>query len=205
MVDIKISYLSGRTNKIVFALFILTLFYSLSLFVAPMTLEPGTVEGLNGAANRIVHRQEWNDLPIYHRAIYTFSDLNCHQMHERSYSLNGNQMPVCSRDVGIFSGFTFGFLLMSFSRGGRDTKDIMLDLLNFDLAMTESKKTFILIVLGGIFALPMILDGGLQMISDYESFNAFRTLTGLLFGFGFSVFISSIILSSTPYENYQRS
>ncbi len=205
MVDIGFKYLSGRVNKIVFIFFILTLFYSVSIFVAPLTLEPGTVEELNGAANQIVHESEWRDLPTYHRAIYTFSDLNCHQMHERSYSLNGNQLPVCSRDVGIFVGFTIGFMLMSFVRGAREMKDIMLDLIDIDRNISEMKKTLILIIVGSIFALPLILDGSIQLVTDYESFNAFRTLTGLLFGFGFSVFVSSIILSSSPFEKYQTS
>ncbi|MBS3789445.1 MAG: DUF2085 domain-containing protein [Candidatus Thermoplasmatota archaeon] len=202
MVDIGFRYLSGRVNKLVFVVFVVILFYTLSLFIVPLTLEPGTVEGLDGAANRIVHREEWEDLPYYHRAIYLFSDLNCHQKHERSYSLNGNQMPVCARDVGIFIGFSLGFLLMSFVRGARNLKDILLDTMNLDTSISEIKKTIILIILGAAFTLPLILDGSIQLISDYESFNAFRTFTGLLFGFGFSVFISGIILSSSPFEDY---
>ncbi len=202
MVDISSKYLSGRVNKIVFVLFIIVLFYTVSLFIVPLTLEPGTVEGLEGAANQIVHSHEWEDLPYYHRAIYLFSDLNCHQNHERSYSLNGNQMPVCARDVGIFIGFSFGFLLMSFIRGARDLKDTLLDVMNLDTEMKEMNKTIILFVVGAILALPLILDGSIQLVTDYESFNAFRTFTGLLFGFGFSVFISGMILSSSSFEDY---
>lgn len=203
MVDIGFKYLSGRVNKIVLVFFVLALFYTVSLFVVPLTLEPGTVEGLDGAANQIVYEEKWSDLPIYHRAIYTFSDLNCHQMHERSYSLNGNQMPVCARDVGIFIGSTLGLFMMSFKRGAENLKDTLLDLIDISTDKTELKKTLILIIVGAMFALPMILDGGIQLVTDYESFNAFRTLTGLIFGFGFSVFISALILSSAPYENYQ--
>ncbi|MFW6048215.1 MAG: DUF2085 domain-containing protein [Candidatus Natronoplasma sp.] len=202
MVDISLKYLSGRVNKVVFVLFIIVLFYTVSLFIAPLTLEPGTVEGLDGAANRIVHSHEWEDLHYYHRAVYLFSDLNCHQNHERSYSLNGNQMPVCARDVGIFIGFSFGFLLMSFTRGARDLKDTLLDVMNIDTEMKEIKKTIILVLVGAILALPLILDGSIQLVTDYESFNAFRTFTGLLFGFGFSVFVSGLILSTSTFEDY---
>ncbi len=203
MVDISLKYLSGRVNKVVFVIFIIVLFYTVSLFIAPLTLEPGTVEGLNGAANRIVHSHEWQDLSYYHHAVYLFSDLNCHQQHERSYTLNGNQMPVCARDVGIFVGFSLGFLLMSFVRGARDLKDILLDTMNLDTEMSETKKTIFLIIVGAVLALPLILDGSIQLVSDYESFNAFRTFTGLLFGFGFSVFISGLILSSSSFEDYR--
>jgi len=200
--DFSFKYLSGNTNKIVFVFFLVVLFYTVSLFVAPLTLEPGTVEGLDGAANRVVHSDEWEDLNPYHRSIYLFSDLNCHQKHERSYSLNGNQMPVCARDVGIFVGFSLGFFLMSFTRGARDLENILLDTMNLDTNMPKIKKITILAIIGGILALPLVLDGSIQLVTDYESFNAFRTFTGVLFGFGFSVFISALILSSSSFEYY---
>ncbi|GIS50060.1 MAG: hypothetical protein Ct9H90mP24_3520 [Methanobacteriota archaeon] len=31
--------------------------------------------------------------------------------HERSWEINGNQMPVCARDIGIFLGFSIGCLI----------------------------------------------------------------------------------------------
>ena len=34
----------------------------------------------------------WTDLNVYSAAIYAFGDLNCHNKHERSWSVNGNQM-----------------------------------------------------------------------------------------------------------------
>lgn len=41
MAEIGLQYLkSGNLNKIVFVLFIFAIFYSVSLFVAPLTLEP---------------------------------------------------------------------------------------------------------------------------------------------------------------------
>ncbi len=202
MPDVGLQYLrSGISNKIVFVIFIVAFFYTVSLFIAPLTLDPGTVEGLDGAANRIVYNEEWRDLPFYHRAVYTFGDLNCHQKHGRSYSLNGNQMPVCARDVGIFIGASMGLLLMSFTKSCRDLKDTLLDMINLDLSMSKKKKVALLVILGAIFALPLILDGSIQLVTGYESFNEFRTFTGLLFGFGFSVFISAMILSApTPKE-----
>jgi len=205
MAKIGLKYLiSGRMNKIVFVLFIVAAFYSVSLFIAPLTLEPGTVEGLDGAANRIVYGERWEELPIYHRAVYIFGDLNCHQKAERTYTVNGNQMPVCARDVGIFIGASGGLLLMSLTKGGKNLKDMLLDLINLDLTMSEKKKIAILIILGAVFALPLILDGTIQLVTDYESFNAFRTLTGVLFGFGFSIFISAILLSASPIGEYQK-
>ncbi len=205
MPELDLDNLSGSVNKLVFIFFLVVLFYTISLFVAPLTLEPGTVEGLDGNANRVDYFDKWQKLSPYHQGIYLFSDLNCHQRHYRSYEINGNQMPVCARDVGIFIGFSIGFFLMSFMRGARDFKDILLNLIDLDTRMSETKKTLILIILGAIFTLPLVLDGGIQLVTDYESFNAWRTVTGLLFGFGFSAFISSLILSSSSIGHYKKS
>lgn len=203
--DLKFEHLKGNMNKLILVIFVVVLIYTSGVFIAPLTLEPGEVEELDGAANRIVYSEKWEELPLYHRVVYQFSDLNCHQKYYRSYSINGNQMPLCARCVGMFLGFTAGFLMMSFVRGGKELKDLLLELVNLDTDLSEKKKLIILILLGSVFALPMILDGGLQAISDYESFNEFRTFTGLLFGVGFSVLISALLLSTTPVGHYQDS
>lgn len=40
-----------------------------------------------------------------------FSDL-CHQSAERSFWINGQPMAVCSRCIGIYAGFAFGWILL---------------------------------------------------------------------------------------------
>ena len=41
-----------------------------------------------------------------------------------------------------------------------------------------------------ILVLPLILDGGIQMFTSYESNNFKRFVTGLLFGYGLFMFIA---------------
>ncbi|MFO7991847.1 MAG: DUF2085 domain-containing protein [Thermoplasmata archaeon] len=183
-------------NKGPFIFFLLASFYTLSLFIAPFTLEPGTVENLDGNANMIDYMDRWDDMSPYHSLIYTFSDFNCHQKSSRSYYINENQMPVCARDVGIFTGMSIGLFIMMFIQSRRDYKDIILDLLHINKNYTQGRKSWIIVILGLITVLPMALDGGIQLVTSYESTNPLRTITGLLFGFGFSVFICSLILSS---------
>lgn len=43
-----------------------------------------------------------------------FSGL-CHQIPARSFALNGQPMAVCSRCLGIYSGFVFGWILLPIS------------------------------------------------------------------------------------------
>jgi len=142
-----------KINKPIIILFFLSFVYAVSLFIAPLTLEPHTVEGLDGNANMIDYSDKWDKLSVYHKAVYTFSDFNCHQKHNRSYTINENQMPVCARDVGIFIGLSFGFLFMSFAELDYDYKNVLLRILHIDTSISEKKKIAILIVLGALFVL----------------------------------------------------
>lgn len=193
-----------RINKFPLIIFVLVSFYTLGLFIAPLTLEPGTVGPLSGGANQISLAEEWEDLPVYHRVIYTFSDFNCHQMHERSYFINDNQMPVCARCMGIFLGLTGGLLVMVFFKPEPDYKDMLLKFVPGEHSRrSDLHKIMILVGLASLVILPMLLDGGLQMVTSHESTNRVRTVTGLIFGFGLSVFLMALLMSTTaePGEN----
>jgi uncharacterized membrane protein len=118
-------------------------FFLISFFLAPLTLEPGTVQNVEGRANVIGFFSEdgwgsygnqpapghphegtnhthsgyaWSELNPYAGFIYAFGDVNCHQKHERSWEVNNNQLHVCTRDVGIFMGLFLGGAL--FTRRG---------------------------------------------------------------------------------------
>lgn len=43
---------------------------------------------------------------------HRFFDLLCHQQYDRSYSLHGASLAVCSRCTGIYGGFAVAVLLM---------------------------------------------------------------------------------------------
>ncbi len=42
-------------------------------------------------------------------AVYLLGDFLCHQEWDRSFILNGSQLPFCIRDVGILAGLPVGF------------------------------------------------------------------------------------------------
>ena len=87
---------------------------------------------------------------------------NCHQLPERSFFFHGVQFPICARCTGIFLGFILlGPIITIFTFG------------NMYLSL-------ILIYL-------MVIDGLLQLYTQYESNNITRLITGL--GFGYSVFL----------------
>ena len=155
----------GRPNLFGIPLLVVFLVLFASVIMAPLLEEEGTIlmdkEGRVGSRE---YDEEFDQLgsPIS-RAAYVFGDIYCHQLTERSYRLNGNQMPVCSRDVGLFAGLLMGGIVgMFLSR-------------RFPL-------TFLFIALA-----PMLLDGGMQALTSYESFNLLRVITGLAAGIGLGI------------------
>jgi uncharacterized membrane protein len=186
-----------KIKKIPLILVILSLVWTISLFVIPATLPPGSVEYLDGNASMIDYQIKWNELPIPQRIVYTIGDLHCHQKHNRSFLINGNQMPVCTRDVGIFAGCNVGIPLVFLINTKQSPTRAFLELF-LRKKQNESLKNRRLIVAIILFlcTLPILIDGLLQAFTGYESTNNVRLLTGIIFGimysYGTAVLISTI-------------
>jgi len=135
------------------------LFFTLLVFLVPFTLAPGQVTDLSGRVGNIDNGDQLASMNPLAAAIYWLGDANCHQIAERSFFLNGNQMPFCARDVSIFAGLVIGSALALFA---------------------IPRPNLWLVMLGFV---PIALDGGAQIMLDYQSSNLLRAITGLLAGF----------------------
>jgi uncharacterized membrane protein len=131
---------------------------ALSMVISPLTIPEGTVQGLDGNVGRLDNWEELQDVPWPQRLVYLIGDVNCHQQADRSFELNGNQLPFCSRDLGLVMGASLG--MAAFAIRGRRAHWMML----------------------GLLLIPMALDGGLQALTSYESDNLVRVTTGALAG-----------------------
>ncbi len=130
-----------------------------ALFIAPYQEPEGTIHfGEDGGSGPIDFQDELDNMSSFSSKIYRFGDANCHQKASRSYFVNGNQMPVCARDVGIFLGLAIGTIL--------------------PLAFLIEIKLWW--VIGSL--VPMGIDGTTQLLTSYESNNPIRVLTGVLAG-----------------------
>jgi uncharacterized membrane protein len=130
----------------------------LAIVIAPLTLPNDSIGGLDGSIGSLDHGEDLDDVPWPQRAVYLLGDINCHQQADRSFDLNGNQMPFCARDLGLLAGAVLG--LAAFVLLGR-----------------KVPWTWLLVLL-----VPMALDGVVQAITDYESSNVLRLLTGAIAG-----------------------
>lgn len=92
----------------------------------------------------------------------------CHARADRSFFLNGKQFPLCARCTGELAG-------------------MILIAITYGFYHPPTKYAI-------LFLIPMILDGGIQLLTKYESNNSLRFLTGFLFGYSlFQLFFSSLI------------
>jgi len=219
----------GRASKVGNWVLGVSLFFLISFFLAPMTLEADSVPELSGRANafdyahhegwgswgngnhsgEIGHDQpskglfSWTDVNFYAGFIYAFGDLNCHQKHERSWEINGNQLPVCARDVGIFLGLALGGWI--FSRYGKNRwtiTDSFLSVLGDSRLEPIYLRGYRKRAAWGFAALSIIpigIDGFTQMLTSYESTNPVRLVTGAAFGFMLAILFSAM-LSSRPND-----
>ncbi|HXZ23650.1 MAG TPA: DUF2085 domain-containing protein [Methanomassiliicoccales archaeon] len=135
------------------------------VFIAPFTLAPGTVADLSGRVGYIDHPQLYGQLNPLAAVVYWLGDANCHQMASRSFFLNGNEMPFCSRDVGIFIGLVVGMLV----------------------ALVRAPKLKLWLIIIGF--VPILIDGGAQLVTSYSSSNPLRLATGLIAGFASAMLI----------------
>lgn len=205
-------------KKITIPLFVLVFLITLSFFLAPLSLEPGTVRHLHGGANRIDYPDLWNGLSFYQRIVYYFGDFNCHQIESRSFILGGNQLPVCARDVGLFVGLTAGMgaaiiapaqmtasmILLSLlpgpvRRGVQKIDKRIRKLIKLDLLMSP-----LLAFISVLLALPMVLDGSIQLVTSYESTNLVRVITGFAFALTGSLWFTAYVHSAL-YEPFEMS
>jgi len=145
----------GRWNKLSFL--ILWGWVSLLIF-SPYIIENNSTGDLSGVVGKYDNENVISDMNIAAKGIYYLGDLNCHQLSHRSYEYNNNQMPFCARDVGIFLGLAIGFIV---SLGRR---------INITLPI---------IILSLI---PIGLDGTIQLVTEYESTNPKRIITGMIAG-----------------------
>jgi uncharacterized membrane protein len=100
---------------------------------------------------------------VWASLVYVVYSPFCHQLPERSLSCFGHPLSVCSRCLGIYLGVLGGLLLYPLIRGWRQVR-------------VPEKWIFFLL------SAPIFLDTAANFIKLWQSPNAVRLATGLLWG-----------------------
>lgn len=140
--------------------------WALSMWVAPLALDHDTVHLTpEGIVGRVDNANVTDAMPAFERWIYHAGDEQCHQLPQRSLSLNGNQMPFCSRCVSIYLLMAIGLAITVLPRLPR-----------YD-DITALRWWVVVIAL-----VPIGVDGLAQLYGLWESTNLVRFATGGLIG-----------------------
>ncbi|HID25327.1 MAG TPA: DUF2085 domain-containing protein [Thermoplasmata archaeon] len=153
---------SFRKNEVTILLFLTITIFSVFQLAAPFFLPQGSVIDLSGHVGVIDNEKQIKHMVSPWSSIYWVGDIMCHQKSERSFFVNGNQIPFCSRCTGIWLGLAAGLGVMVFVRIQLDGK-------------------FIVCLLLGLA--PIGIDGVGQLFGFWESINTVRFISGLLAGF----------------------
>jgi uncharacterized membrane protein len=148
-------------RNLTFVLFILFLLWSILQFLAPIILPENSVQDLSGVVAISDNEGTINRIDFPWNYVYSAGDRLCHQKSERSFILNSNQMPFCSRCTAIWVGLTIGLGFIIFYR----------------VKLNEKLLLFLIIGIA-----PMALDGIGQLLNLWESTNLIRVITGLIVG-----------------------
>lgn len=159
----------------VFSLFTLASLFSALLFTAPAALPPGSAGDLSGAVASIDNAAVWSTFPQPFQWVYKVGDQACHTKLSRSFVINGNQMPFCARDSGIFVGATIGLALCAPTRTRL-----------YRWAVRLPWYSYLVLLL------PIAVDGIAQNLFGFESDNFRRVLTGLLAGLAVALALAYI-------------
>lgn len=108
------------------------------------------------------------------KIIYMLYRLTCHQLPDRSFFAFGYQVALCARCSSLYLSFWSVGLLYGLWRSTPLSR-------RYHLSPLGIKLLFLL-------ALPLILDGTIQLLGLWESNNILRTITGALAGGGFGLF-----------------
>jgi len=159
-------------KSLIFVLFIVFFLWVILQFLAPLMLPTGSIRDLSGAVAVSDNEYSIKNMPIPWNFVYTSGDRLCHQIAERSFFVNGNQMPFCARCTAIWLGIAIGLGFMVFYK-------IQLD-----------EKFLFAIIIGLV---PIGIDGIGQLFGFWESTNIIRLITGLLAGIVCGIAIGLII------------
>ena len=172
-----------NVSRIIILLFLMLLLWVILQFLASFMFPSNTIQNLSGLSGVEDNTALTKNMSFPWNIVYSIGDRLCHQRSDRSFFLNGNQMPFCARCTGIWLGLTIGL--------GMSIRYI------FRL----SERLILLIFIG---ILPLAVDGTIQLFGLWKSNNILRISTGVLAGFTTGIAVGVIIDEFRETEFFQK-
>ena len=116
----------SKVTIIISIFFLLFFIWILLQFLAPISLPSESISKLDGVVGLIDNQKEIYNMTVPWNSIYSCGDVLCHQKLDRSFSINGNEMPFCARCTAIWLGLAIGLCFMVFYKIELNEKFIFL-------------------------------------------------------------------------------
>ena len=189
-----------RFSKVLRGLFVLSLVYTASNFLAPYAIAPGTAVNLDGRANVVDNGPVYNTMWVYPQVLYYVGDAQCHQIATRTLWLNGNQMPMDVRMTSIYLFANFGLLSAILAAPSTSIAQGMVNALPRRMQDWVRRRVGPTALAAGLVVvglLPVAVDGFSQLFSGgaYESTNLKRYLTGIPAGWVAGLLVGVMVKS----------
>jgi uncharacterized membrane protein len=183
-----------------------SMFWTLCIFIAPMTMPPHTVENLDTGTNQIDFSGKWAKLNFFDDVVYYIGDSQCHQLSNRTYYINGNQMPVCARCMALFLFGNLGVVTAMLILPRYDISKAAMQLFPAKLRnyiQSRNKEFQAWIILCILCMLPTAIDGFTQILMPnvYESTNLKRIIFSLPTGW-FGGLAMGLMINNIYYNIY---
>ena len=143
--------------------------FAIVIFVVPFLYTSGTFVHLDGSPSVMDH--DWSSYGAG-GIVYAIGDLICHQESARSFILNGSQMPICIRDVGLLLGLDAGLVCSHL----------------FKKWIAQKKS----LIIGAALLLPTVVEWVLEHSFDLD-LPELRLMAGIVSGFGAAMIICHLI------------
>jgi len=174
------------SSKVISIIYILFIIFTILHFIIPFVHDEGSIPNLKFSYDNNKSIDLGYEKPInalFFDYVYVAGHYTCHQRSDRSYFLNDNQMPVCSRCIGIYLGISLVFFIAIWRQPSGSFFRSLCELIRSDrYSKSIVCDTIIIILLGSILSIPMLADGFLQIFTLYVSNDSTRIITGSLFG-----------------------
>ena len=166
-------YVRPRTYMVLF--FAISAVLSALMFAVPFISPNGSFVDLDGKPGIMDHGDLWSQQDPLTMVLYGLGDMLCHQEMARTIILNGSEMPVCIRDLGLLLGFAIGCAVTAVRYG--------------DPVIYRNARAYVIISFLLIFS-----DWLIQRVFDLN-IPLTRLITGLLAGAGFSLILYCWIIT----------
>ena len=143
------------------------------------------VAGLWLAAIVVAPLAKTNGIAVLASPLYYFFSFLCHQIPDRSFHVEGEQLAVCSRCFGVYSGLLAGFIAYPFWRGADNIEPL--------------PRVWLFLSL-----VPITVDWSLTFLGVWENTQLSRFVTGGILGFACGMFIVPAIVEIVRNLTFRR-